>query len=105
MPCESEESIAITPRSCSTPSAAIVCGRTRWRSAVQSPARAPGASTCTAATIARCSASAPTPNGTVGEVDEVSTRSRPASASRSGAWPPPQPSMWNAWIVRPPNAA
>src|ERR671910_371635 len=97
--------MAITPRSCRTPSAAIVCGRTRWRSAVQSPARAPGASTCTAATIARCSASAPTPNGTVGEVEDVSTRSRPARASRSGAWPPPQPSMWNAWTVRPPNAA
>ena len=69
------------------------------------PRGRPGASTCTAATIARCSASAPAPNGTVGEVEEVSTRSRPASASRSGAWPPPQPSMWNAWIVRPPNAA
>ena len=31
--------MAITPRSCSTPSAAIVSGRTRRRSAVQSPAR------------------------------------------------------------------
>ncbi len=44
-------------------------------------------------------------NGRPGFVEDVSTRSRPASASRSGAWPPPQPSMWKAWIVRPPNAA
>ena len=23
----------------------------------------------------------------------------------SGAWPPPEPSVWNEWIVRPSNAA
>ena len=44
MPCESLESIAITPRSCSSPSAAIVCARTRWRTIVESPCTRPGAS-------------------------------------------------------------
>ena len=39
----------ITPRSCSTDSAAIVHSRTRWRRISASPARVPGSSTCTAA--------------------------------------------------------
>src|SRR5207253_2913831 len=39
------------------------------------------------------------------EVVEASTLGSPASASRSGAWPPPAPSMWNAWTARPANAA
>ncbi len=29
----------------------------------------------------------------------------PASRSTFGTWPPPQPSMWKAWIVRPSNTA
>ena len=101
MPCESLESIAITPRSCSRPSAAIVPARTRWRTIVESPCTRPGKSTCTAGTIARCSSAAWTPNGTVGDVEEVRIRSRPASASVSGQCPPPTPSTWKACHVRP----
>ena len=72
------------PRSCRTPSAAIVAGRTRARAAVRSPWMRPGSSTWTAATIAACSAAVSTPNGTVGVVEEVRIRSRPASAQEVG---------------------
>ena len=105
MPCESLDSMWMIPRSCRTPSAAIVAGRTRAWAAVRSPWMRPGSSTWTAATIAACSAAVSTPNGTVGVVEEVRIRSRPARRSRSGAWPPPAPSMWKAWTERPANAA
>ena len=87
MPCESLESIAITPRSCSIPSAAIVAARTRWRTIEESPCTRPGSSTCTAGTIARCSSAAWTPNGTVGVVEEVRMRSRPGERERVGPVP------------------
>ena len=43
-------------------------------------------------------------NGRVGLVDEGSTLGRPATLMMSGAWPPPAPSVWKAWMVRPLNA-
>ena len=95
----------MTPRSCSTPSAAIVDARTRARRISQSPARLAGSSRWTAATMLRCSCSAFTPNGTVGFVDEQSMFASPASSSRFGACPPPQPSMWKRCTVRPSIAA
>ncbi len=43
--------------------------------------------------------------GPVGLVDDGSTLGRPATLMMSGAWPPPAPSVWKAWIVRPLKAA
>ena len=43
-------------------------------------------------------------NGRVGLVDDGSTFSRPATLMMSGACPPPAPSVWKAWMVRPLNA-
>ena len=44
-------------------------------------------------------------NGRVGLVDDGSTFLRPATLMMSGACPPPAPSVWKAWMVRPLNAA
>ena len=46
-----------------------------------------------------------TVNGRVGLVDEGSTFGKPATLMMSGAWPPPAPSVWKVWIVRPLKAA
>ena len=43
-------------------------------------------------------------NGRVGLVEDGSTFFRPATLMMSGAWPPPAPSVWKAWMVRPLNA-
>ncbi len=43
-------------------------------------------------------------NGRVGLVEDGSTLSKPATLMMSGAWPPPAPSVWKAWMVRPLNA-
>ncbi len=43
-------------------------------------------------------------NGRVGLVDDGSTFFNPAILMMSGAWPPPAPSVWKAWMVRPLNA-
>ena len=43
-------------------------------------------------------------NGRVGLVDDGSTFCRPATLMMSGACPPPAPSVWKAWMVRPLNA-
>ena len=46
-----------------------------------------------------------TVNGRVGLVEEGSTFGKPATLMMSGAWPPPAPSVWKAWMVRPLKAA
>ena len=46
-----------------------------------------------------------TVNGRVGLVDDGSTLGRPHTLITSGACPPPAPSEWYVWIVRPPMAA
>ena len=43
--------------------------------------------------------------GRVGLVEEGSTYGSPAMRMMSGAWPPPAPSVWKAWMVRPLKAA
>ena len=43
-------------------------------------------------------------NGRVGLVEDGSTFLRPATLMMSGACPPPAPSVWKAWMVRPLNA-
>ncbi len=55
--------------------------------------------------IAKCSATASRPKGSVGLVDDASTCGTPASRSTSGVCPPPQPSTWYAWNTRPSETA
>ena len=43
--------------------------------------------------------------GRVGFVDDGSTFCWPHTLMMSGAWPPPAPSVWYVWIVRPLNAS
>ena len=91
MPCESEFTIAIAPSSWSGPSAAMVAGWTRSRISSRSAGianEAPWLSTI----IGRPSATALTPNGMVGVVDEQRMFASRTSPSRSGMWPPPVPS-------------
>jgi hypothetical protein len=38
-------------------------------------------------------------------VDDGMTLGRPQTLMMSGAWPPPAPSVWKAWMVRPLIAA
>ena len=92
------------PFSCSRFSAAIVEARTRARTSSASPGRS-GLSAWTAMIIAKCSATASRPNGSVGFVDDASTDGTPASSSTSGVCPPPHPSTWYAWKTRPPATA
>src|SRR4026208_2268428 len=54
--------------------------------------------------MSRCSSSVLRVNGRVGLVDDGSTFFKPATLMMSGAWPPPAPSVWNAWMVRPLHA-
>ena len=104
MPCESEFTIPMPPSSWSGPSAAIRPSRIRSRTSCTSPGISHD-SPWFSSVIGRCSAAAWTPNGSVGVVDEHridGSRTRP---SRSGTWPPPEPSTWYAWTVRPAIAA
>ena len=55
--------------------------------------------------MSRCSSSVLTVNGRVGFVELGSTFGSPQTRMMSGAWPPPAPSVWYVWIVRPLNAA
>jgi|GEM_PF-6888855 len=55
--------------------------------------------------MSMCSASVFTVYGRVGLVEDGRTFRSPASRMMSGAWPPPAPSVWNVWIVRPAMAA
>ena len=43
--------------------------------------------------------------GRVGLVEDGRTFGSPATLMMSGAWPPPAPSVWKAWMVRPLKAA
>ena len=55
--------------------------------------------------MSRCSSTVLTVYGIVGLVDEGSTLGSPQTLMMSGACPPPAPSVWKAWMVRPLNAA
>ncbi len=55
--------------------------------------------------MSRCSASVLTVYGRVGLVDDGSTLGSAAMRMMSGACPPPAPSVWKVWIVRPAIAA
>ena len=55
--------------------------------------------------MSRCSSIVFTVNGRVGLVEDGITCGSPQILMMSGAWPPPAPSVWKAWIVRPFSAA
>ena len=55
--------------------------------------------------MSRCSSSVFTVKGRVGLVEDGSTLASPATLMMSGACPPPAPSVWKAWMVRPLKAA
>ncbi len=94
----------MTPRSCRTSSAPMVPARMRSRAMAASPGRSVLRSW--AETIMpKCSPSASRPKGRVGLVEEPMTLGTPAIFSTLGTWPPPQPSMWKAWMVRPSSTA
>ena len=54
--------------------------------------------------MSRCSSSVFTVKGIVGLVEDGRTFSTVATSIRSGACPPPAPSEWYVWIVRPAKA-
>ena len=93
------------PRSCRTPSAAIVAGRTRACAAVRSPWHDARLQHVHGRDHRRVLGGGVDAERDGRRVEEVRIRSRPASCRRSGACPPPAPSMWNAWTDRPANAA
>ena len=104
MPCESELMIEIAPSSWSGPSAAIRASRTRSRTRATSSGIAHD-SPWLSIVIGTCSTAVWTPNGIVGVVDEHRIEGSRTRPRRSGTWPPPVPSTWYAWTVRPAIAA
>ena len=85
-------------------SAAIVDGRMRLSANARSSGTA-GFKWWHTMSMSRCSATVFTVCGRVGFVDDGSTLGCDAIVMMSGAWPPPAPSVWYAWIVRPAMAA
>ena len=83
----------MTPRSCSTSSAAIVSARIRLSANATSSGTA-GLRWWQTISMSRCSSSVLTVYGRVGLVDEGSAFGSPAILMMSGAWPPPAPSVW-----------
>ncbi len=92
MPCVSVANIDIAPMSCNMSSAAMVCGRTRI-SAKATSSGTPKLRKCASMVIGTPSSSPAGVNGLVGLVEEGSTFSMPLTRIRSGAWPPPEPSV------------
>ncbi len=96
----SEDIIESAPRSCRMSSAAIVSLRMRLSAKARSSA-IDGSRWWQTISMSRCSSRVLTVNGRVGFVEEGSTFGSPATLMMSGAWPPPAPSVWKAWMVRP----
>ncbi len=96
--CESEPIIEIAPRSWSTSSAAIVVARMRLSANARSSGTR-GFRWWQTMSMSRCSATVLTVCGRVGFVDDGSTFGNEAIRMMSGAWPPPAPSVWYAWIA------
>ena len=100
----SEDVIESAPRSCRTSSAAIVVARIRDSAKARSSGTR-GLRWWQTISMSRCSATVLTVCGSVGFVDPGITWGSEATSMMSGAWPPPAPSVWNAWIERPAMAA
>ena len=99
----SDDIIESAPRSCRMSSAAMVSLRMRLSAKARSSAMA-GSRWWQTISMSRCSSIVLRVNGRVGLVDDGSTLASPATLMMSGAWPPPAPSVWKAWMVRPLNA-
>jgi hypothetical protein len=104
MACESLLIIEMAPRSWRMSSAAMVSPRIRLSAKARSSGRR-GFRWWQTMSMSRCSSTVFTVCGRVGFVDDGSTCGCPATVMMSGAWPPPAPSVWYAWIVLPLNAA
>mmetsp|Transcript_59682 Transcript_59682/g.119798 ORF Transcript_59682/g.119798 Transcript_59682/m.119798 type:complete len:314 (-) Transcript_59682:547-1488(-) len=104
MACESDDMMEIAPRSCNTSSAAMVCPRILDSAKEMSSGMALDKWWHTMS-MSRCSSSVFTVYGLVGLVEEGTTLGTPHTVMMSGAWPPPAPSEWYVWMVRPLNAA
>lgn len=102
--CESELIMEMAPRSCSTSSAAMVSARMRLSAKATSSGMSLDRWWHTMS-ISRCSSSVFRVNGLVGFVLDGSTLGCSTTLMMSGACPPPAPSVWYVWIVRPLNAA
>ncbi len=90
----------IAPRSCSTSSAAIVSGRMRDSAKARSSGIF-GLRWWQTMSMSRCSSMVFTVKGMVGLVEEGRQFGSPQTLRMSGAWPPPAPSVWYVWMVRP----
>ena len=100
----SEAMMLKAPRSCRMSSAAMVSLRMRL-SAKATSSGIFGSRWWQTISMSRCSSTVLTVNGRVGLVEDGSTLASPHTLMMSGAWPPPAPSVWKAWMVRPLNAA
>ena len=100
----SEEITEKAPRSCRISSAAMVSLRMRL-SAKATSSGIEGERWWQTMSMSRCSAMVFFVYGRVGLVEEGMTLGSPATRMMSGAWPPPAPSVWKAWMVRPLKAA
>ena len=104
IPCASDDVMGMTPRSCSTFSAPMVRAR-MWSRAMATLLGTAPDNPCTDKIMSKCSATASRPNGSVGFIDDPITFGIPARLRASGVCPPPQPSTWKAWAVRPSSTA
>ena len=96
----SELIILNTPISCNISSAAIVwCLILESANAISSGTL--GSKWWHTINISKCSAIVFIVKGLVGLVDAGITLSLEATFNKSGAWPPPAPSVWYVWIVLP----
>ena len=96
----SEDIMDMAPMSCRTSSAAMVSPRMR-DSANERSSGTEGFRWWQTIIMSRCSASVFTVNGRVGLVEDGSMFGSPATLIMSGACPPPAPSVWYVWMVRP----
>src|SRR6266568_3658255 len=103
MACESEDIMLMAPMSWSRSSAAMVSPRMRL-SAKATSSGMEGSRWWQTMSMSRCSSSVFTVKGRVGLVDEGSTFGSPHTRRMSGACPPPAPSVWKVWMVRPRQA-
>ncbi len=104
MPSESEPIIEMAPKSCSTSSAAMVWGLSRL-SAKATSSGTSGLKPWHSIIMSRCSSNALRVNGLVGLVDDGRQWASPLQRMMLGAWPPPAPSVWYMWMVRPAMAS
>mmetsp|Transcript_46019 Transcript_46019/g.107302 ORF Transcript_46019/g.107302 Transcript_46019/m.107302 type:complete len:281 (-) Transcript_46019:872-1714(-) len=101
---ESDDMTEMAPRSCRMSSAAMVSPRIRLSAKATSSGMFLSRWWQTMS-MSKCSSMVLTVKGRVGLVDDGNTCGSPHTLMMSGACPPPAPSEWYVWIVRPPIAA